>query len=90
LVGRSVTTQAPFGSSNIDSWSNTSNTNTNNTGNNNTNNIGNNNTNNIGNNTNNTRRRNLRIQSQKKFAIFNIKQQRNFFLELSYKEGNNM
>ncbi len=90
LVGRSVTTQVPFGSSNIDSWSDTSNTNTNNTSNNNTNNTSNNNTNNTGSNTNNTSRRNLRTQSQKKSIVFNIKQQRRVFLELSYKEGKNM
>jgi hypothetical protein len=52
----------------------------------------NNNTNNNNNNTSNinTNRRNSTTQSQKKSAIFNIKQQRRVFLELNCKEGNNM
>jgi len=39
------------------------------------------------NNNNTSNKRNPRTQSQEKFAAFNIKQQRAFFLELNYKKG---
>jgi len=78
LVGKGEITQVPFNN----------NSNTNNNINNNNNNTCNSNTNNTSNI--NTNRRNSTTQSQKKSAVFNIKQQRRVFLELSCKEGNKM
>jgi hypothetical protein len=39
---------------------------------------------------NNTNSKNLKIQSQKKYITFNMKQQKKVFLELDYKERKNM
>ncbi|CAK9875041.1 unnamed protein product [Sphagnum jensenii] len=77
--------------SNNNTYNNDTNSNTNsNTTNNNTNNNNTHNKNTVNNINNINKRKNLRTQRQKKFATFNIKQQKKVFLELSCKEGKNM